>query len=109
MVFRESKTMSKVQFRAGPHSFSIRNQGGTYSSPILYRPFDKRFRWTYHTDKSKGFHWMPLYTRLCATCWLGQTVGLDHHVRQVAEGIFNHALACPTTIIADKALATVAT
>ena len=55
-------------------------------SPILYRPFDKKF--TYYTGKSRGFICMPRPEVM---------KNIIHHnnlalitVRQVAEGIFNH-------------------
>ena len=74
------------------------NQTGLSSEhihPISYRPFDTR--WTYFTGKSKGFHCRPrnevmqhlVGDNVCMIC-----------VRQVAEGIFNHAFI--TSIIFES-------
>jgi hypothetical protein len=60
----------------------------TFIKPILYRPFDRRF--TYYTGNGRGFHSTPrgdIMNHLV----LNDNVGLVT-VRQVAEGIFNHAL-----------------
>ncbi|MBV6342770.1 type ISP restriction/modification enzyme [Candidatus Magnetobacterium casense] len=54
--------------------------------PILYRPFDIRF--TYYTGNSRGFHCMPR-TEIMQHMVQGN-IGLIT-VRQVAEGVFNHA------------------
>lgn len=56
--------------------------------PILYRPFDVRY--TYYTGKSRGFHCMPR-PEVMKHMLRGDNLGLIC-VRQVAEGIFNHAL-----------------
>ena len=57
-----------------------------YICPCLYRPFDQR--WTYHTDKSKGFLGWPVYD-VMRHMSAGPNLGMIS-VRQVAEGIFNH-------------------
>ncbi len=54
--------------------------------PITYRPFD--IRYTYYTGKSRGFHCMPRGEVM--KHFFRENVGLVT-VRQVAEGIFNHA------------------
>ena len=56
--------------------------------PILYRPFD--IRSTYYTGKSRGFHCMPR-PAVMRHMLAGENVCLIT-VRQVAEGIFDHAL-----------------
>jgi hypothetical protein len=56
--------------------------------PIAYRPFDTR--WTYYTGRTKGFHCMPR-PAVMAHLLAGENVALIC-VRQVAEGIFNHAI-----------------
>ncbi|MBM4288245.1 MAG: DNA methyltransferase [Deltaproteobacteria bacterium] len=56
--------------------------------PMTYRPFDVRY--TYYTGKSRGFHCMPR-GEVMRHMLAGENVGLAT-VRQVAEGIFNHAL-----------------
>ncbi|MEW6185394.1 MAG: type ISP restriction/modification enzyme [Thermodesulfobacteriota bacterium] len=55
--------------------------------PIFYRPFDIRF--TYYTGRSRGFHCMPRSEVM--QHMLEENLGLVS-VRQVAEGVFNHAL-----------------
>jgi type I restriction-modification system DNA methylase subunit len=59
--------------------------------PILYRPFDVRY--TYYTGRSRGFHCMPRHEVM--QHMLPENLGLIS-VRQVAEGIFNHALVTNT-------------
>jgi type I restriction-modification system DNA methylase subunit len=54
--------------------------------PILYRPFD--IRYTYYTGKSRGFICMPRPEVM--KHMMRENLGLIT-VRQVAEGIFNHA------------------
>lgn len=54
--------------------------------PILYRPFDKRY--TYYTGRSRGFICMPRQETM--NYMLEDNIALIS-VRQVAEGIFNHA------------------
>lgn len=61
--------------------------------PILYRLFDKRY--TYYTGKSTGFHCRP--RKEVMRHMLGENVGLIT-VRQVAEGIFNHAFITDTIV-----------
>ncbi|MBI4746750.1 MAG: N-6 DNA methylase, partial [Deltaproteobacteria bacterium] len=61
--------------------------------PILYRPFD--IRYTYYTGKSRGFHCMPR-PEVMQQMMLGN-LGLIT-VRQVAEGIFDHAYATDAII-----------
>ena len=63
--------------------------------PVLYRPFDRRF--TYYTGKSRGFICMPR-PAVMRHMLAGENVGLIS-VRQVAEGIFNHA--CVSRSIVD--------
>lgn len=53
---------------------------------ILYRPFD--IRYTYYTGKTKGFICMP--RREVMRHFLNENIGIIT-VRQVAEGVFNHA------------------
>jgi len=65
--------------------------------PILYRPFDERF--TYYTGKSRGFHCRPRFEIMKEM--LQENLGIIT-VRQVAEGIFNHALV--TEDIVDNRL-----
>ncbi len=55
--------------------------------PILYRPFDVRY--TYYTGHSRGFLCLPR-TEIMRHMLAGENVALIT-VRQVAEGIFNHA------------------
>ncbi len=57
-------------------------------APVLYRPFDVRH--TYYTGNSRGFHCMPR-GEVMRHMLAGKNLGLIT-VRQVAEGIFNHAL-----------------
>ncbi len=54
--------------------------------PLLYRPFDVRY--TYYTGKSRGFHCMPRPEVM--RHMMKENLGLIT-VRQVAEGVFNHA------------------
>ncbi|RLL82913.1 hypothetical protein CN13_05960 [Petrotoga sp. HKA.pet.4.5] len=61
--------------------------------PILYRPFD--IRYTYYTGTSRGFHCMPRPEVM--KHMLKENLGLIT-VRQVAEGIFNHAYVTNTII-----------
>ncbi|MDK2907299.1 MAG: hypothetical protein PWQ66_1260 [Petrotoga sp.] len=61
--------------------------------PILYRPFD--IRYTYYTGTSRGFHCMPRPEVM--KHMLKENLGLVT-VRQVAEGIFNHAYVTNTII-----------
>ena len=58
-------------------------------TPILYRPFDKRY--TYYTRQTRGFICMPR-TEVMRHMLAGENRALIS-VRQVAEGIFNHAFA----------------
>jgi predicted helicase len=55
--------------------------------PILYRPFDTRY--TYYTGHSRGFHCMPR-GEVMRHMLAGENIGLVT-VRQVAEGVFDHA------------------
>jgi len=55
--------------------------------PILYRPFDLRY--TYYTGHSRGFICRPR-PEVMRHMLAGENLGLIT-VRQVAEGIFNHA------------------
>lgn len=55
--------------------------------PILYRPFDVRY--TYYTGRSRGFHCRPR-PEVMRHMLAGDNVALVT-VRQVAEGVFNHA------------------
>jgi predicted helicase len=61
---------------------------GDLGAPILYRPFDRRY--TYYTGRTRGFICMPR-PEVMHHMLAGENVGLIT-VRQVAEGIFNHAL-----------------
>ncbi len=61
--------------------------------PILYRPFDTRY--TYYTGKSRGFHCMPRNEVM--RHMLEENVGIIS-VRQVAEGVFNHAFISNTIV-----------
>lgn len=61
--------------------------------PILYRPFDIKF--TYFTGKSRGFHCMPRGETM--KNFLLDNLGLIT-VRQVAEGVFNHAFVTNTIL-----------
>lgn len=61
--------------------------------PILYRPFDVRF--TYYTGKTKGFICMP--RKEVMSNMLEENLGLIT-VRQVAEGVFNHAYLTDTIV-----------
>jgi hypothetical protein len=67
--------------------------------PILYRPFDVRY--TYYTGKSKGFICRP--RKEIMTEMTSKNVGLVS-VRQVAEGVFNHAFV--TNSLIDARLTT---
>lgn len=58
-----------------------------YIVPILYRPFDVRY--TYYTGRSRGFLCMPR-PEVMRHMLAGENLALIS-VRQVAEGIFNHA------------------
>ncbi len=60
--------------------------------PILYRPFDRRY--TYYTGQTRGFICMPR-PEVMRHMLAGPNLGLIS-VRQVAEGIFNHALVAKT-------------
>ncbi len=62
---------------------------------ISYRPFD--IRYTYYTGRSRGYHCMPRPEVM--RHMLKENIGLVS-VRQVAEGIFNHAL--PTNSIIES-------
>jgi predicted helicase len=61
--------------------------------PILYRPFD--IRYTYYTGKSRGFLCMPRPNVM--RHMMQENLGLVS-VRQVAEGIFNHAFVTDNII-----------
>lgn len=61
--------------------------------PILYRPFDTRY--TYYTGKSRGYHCMPRNEVM--RHMLEENVGIIS-VRQVAEGVFNHAFISNTIV-----------
>jgi len=61
--------------------------------PILYRPFD--IKYTYYTGKSRGFHCMPRPEVM--RHMLQENLGLVT-VRQVAEGVFNHAFVADNII-----------
>ena len=61
---------------------------------ILYRPFD--ILYTYYTGTSKGFHSRPRI-EVMQHMLLGDNLGLIT-VRQVAEGIFSHALVTESII-----------
>ena len=56
--------------------------------PVLYRPFDVRH--TYYTGRSRGFICMPR-PEVMRHMLAGENIALVS-VRQVAEGVFNHAL-----------------
>ena len=56
---------------------------------VMYKPFD--FRYTYYTDTSNGFLSRPRH-EIMQHMLDGNNLGLVT-VRQVAEGIFNHAVA----------------
>ncbi|MFN5748725.1 MAG: type ISP restriction/modification enzyme, partial [Pseudanabaena sp.] len=66
----------------------------TKITKILYRPFD--ILYTYYTGTCKGFHSMPR-TEVMQHMLLGDNLGLIT-VRQVAEGIFSHALVTESII-----------
>ena len=58
-----------------------------FIKPILYRPFD--IRYTYYTGQNRGFlRWA--YPDFMRHMLAGENLGLIT-VRQVAEGVFNHA------------------
>jgi type I restriction-modification system DNA methylase subunit len=58
-----------------------------FIKPILYRPFDVRY--TYYTGQNRGFlRWA--YPDFMRHMLAGENLGLIT-VRQVAEGVFNHA------------------
>ncbi len=73
----------------------LKNSGPsrTRITPILYRPFDKRF--TYYTGKSRGFICRPRPDVM--QHMLSENIALVS-VRQVAEGRFNHATVADTII-----------
>ena len=62
--------------------------------PILYRPFD--IRYTYYTGHSRGFHCMPR-PEVMRHMLAGKNLGLIT-VRQVAEGVFDHAFVSPSIV-----------
>lgn len=62
--------------------------------PILFRPFDVRY--TYYTGKTHGFHCRPR-SEVMQHMVSGPNLGLLT-VRQVAEGVFNHALITDTIV-----------
>ncbi|MDH4226669.1 MAG: N-6 DNA methylase [Deltaproteobacteria bacterium] len=64
--------------------------------PILYRPFDVRY--TYYTGNSRGFHCMP--RKDVMRHMMRENLGLIT-VRQVAEGIFDHAF-CVDSIVESR-------
>ena len=64
-------------------------------TPVLYRPFDTRH--TYYTGNSRGFICMPR-SKVMRHMLAGENRALIS-VRQVAEGVYNHALV--TKSIAD--------
>lgn len=55
-VKRESRDQKVVYAQSNVKSFGIDD---AYIKPVTYRPFDKR--WTYFTNKSKGFIALPAY------------------------------------------------
>ena len=75
----------------------LRDSGPTRENlvPILYRPFD--IRHTYYTGQSSGFICRPR-SEVMRHMLAGSNIGLIT-VRQVAEGVFNHAI--PTQHITD--------
>lgn len=73
------KKAQKDLTQSGPKRSNIR--------PITYRPFDTRF--TYYTGNSRGFHCMPRKETM-QNMISSDNLGLVS-VRQVAEGVFNHA------------------
>ncbi len=66
--------------------------------PILYRPFDRRF--IYYTGETRGFICMPR-TKVMQHMLTNRNLALVT-VRQVAEGIFDHALC--TRFLTDNRL-----
>jgi predicted helicase len=62
--------------------------------PILYRPFDTRY--TYYTGHSRGFHCMPR-GEVMRHILAGKNIGLVT-VRQVAEGVFDHAFVSSSIV-----------
>ncbi len=95
-LFRDSRD-GKISF-VQDHilSYGIREE---YIRLLLYRPFDRR--WTYHTDKSKGFLGWPVYD-VMRHMVAGPNVGLIT-TRQCQR---DWSVLVSNTIIGHKALAT---
>jgi hypothetical protein len=63
-------------------------------APILYRPFDRRY--TYYTGRTRGFICMPR-PEVMRHMLAGENVAIVT-VRQVAEGVFNHAFVANSIV-----------
>jgi hypothetical protein len=77
-------------WKVGLAQQDVKHDGGPHRGkivPILYRPFDVRY--TYYTGRSRGFHCMPR-PEVMRHMLAGENLALIT-VRQVAEGVFNHA------------------
>ena len=94
--FRESRDGKLSLVKAHILSYGIKEK---YIRLCLYRPFDTR--WTYHTDKSKGFLGWPVY-HLMRHMLAGPNVGLIA-TRQCQR---DWSVLATNTIIGHKALAT---
>ena len=95
-LFRESRDGKISYVQDHITSYGIKEK---YIRLLLYRPFDRR--WTYHTDKSKGFLGWPVYN-VMRHMIAGPNVGLIT-TRQCQR---DWSVFASDTIIGHKALAT---
>ena len=95
--FRDSRD-GKIDFvKKHIQDYSIKDQ---YVRLCLYRPFDSR--WTYHTDKSKGFLGWPVY-EVMRHMFLGENLGLCAAKGKEVSGKWEH-IFCTDQIVQHHAV-----
>ena len=95
--FRDSRD-GKIDFvKKHIQDYGIKDQ---YVRLCLYRPFDSR--WTYHTDKSKGFLGWPVY-EVMRHMFLGENLGLCAAKGKEVSGKWEH-IFCTDQIVQHHAV-----